>query len=195
MVVRPVSDYDENDGTLSDSEDFVKGLVAENTDAFGEFTAPDVKGTRPKWWERTPKKGAGNATSKSARTPRTPKTRQAKALPKGGLRGPLTQLYVGIGMSVMPFDPSCGRIIIENAPKCAEALDELSKTNTAVRNFLIGLCTTSAWGAVLMAHAPIVMAIAMHHVPALKKQQEKMVGEFAEMMANGFQPKTEEDDE
>jgi hypothetical protein len=87
----------------------------------------------------------------------------------------------------MPFDPSCGRIVIENAEKCAEALDELAKTNTAVRNFLIGLCTTSAWGAVLMAHAPIVMAIAMHHVPALKKQQEKMVGEFAEMMANGFQ--------
>jgi hypothetical protein len=30
------------------------------------------------------------------------------------------------------------------------------------------------------------MAIAMHHVPALREKQEKMVGEFAEMMANGF---------
>lgn len=182
MVVRPVSNYDENDGTLSDSEDFLANLTADSVDPItSEFTAPDVKGTKPKWWER-PKK----SSVKGTRTPRPRKTAQAKALPKGGLKGPLSQLYIGIGMSVMPFDPSCGRIIIENADKCAEALDELSKTNTAVRNFLIGLCTTSAWGAVLMAHAPIVMAIAMHHVPALKKQQEKMVGEFAEMMANGF---------
>ena len=97
-------------------------------------------------------------------------------------------------MSVMPFDPSCGRIIIENSEKCADALDDLAKTNSAVRYFLITLFTTSAWGAVVMAHAPIVMAIAMHHVPALKKQQEKMVGEFAEMMANGFQAPQGEDD-
>lgn len=189
-----MNDEYENDGTQSDNEDFVANLVAENTEPLtGTFTAPVVKGTRPKWWERTPKKNGGKGSSGSARTPRTPKTRQAKALPKGGLKGPLTQLYVGIGMSVMPFDPSCGRTIIENADKCAEALDELAKTNTAIRNFLIGLCTTSAWGAVLMAHAPIVMAIAMHHVPALKKQQEKMVGEFAEMMANGFNVNQDKD--
>lgn len=184
-----MNDY-EDDGTLSDNEDFVKNLTADTVDPITEFTAPDVKSTKSKWWERTPKKDG----AKGSRTPRAPKTRQAKALPKGGLKGPLTQLYVGIGMSVMPFDPSCGRTIIENADKCAEALDELAKTNTAVRNFLIGLCTTSAWGAVLMAHAPIVMAIAMHHVPALKKQQEKMVGEMAEMFANGFKG-PEKDDE
>lgn len=181
-----MNDYDENDGTLSDNEDFLANLVAENTDPItSEFTAPNVKATKPKWYERG-RKASDNGAAGKPRAPRVSKTRQVKALPKGGLKGPLTQLYVGIGMSVMPFDPSCGRTIIENADKCAEALDDLSKTNTAVRNFLIGLCTTSAWGAVLMAHAPIVMAIAMHHVPALKKQQEKMVGEFAEMMANGF---------
>jgi hypothetical protein len=195
MVVRAMSDGIDPDDFDSDSEDFVKNLVAENTDALGEFTPPDVRGTKPKWWERTPKGKGGKSANGSARERRASKPKTVKPMPRGGLRGPLTQLYVGIGMSVMPFDPSCGRTIIENADKCAEALDELAKTNTAIRNFLIGLCTTSAWGAVLMAHAPIVMAIAMHHVPALKKQQEKMVGEFAEMMANGFKPKAEGDED
>lgn len=172
--------------------DFGK-LTAENTDSLtGEFTPPSISGSKPKWWERAPKKNG--ASEKNKPRARAPRAERVKPLPRGGLRQPLANLYTGIGMSVMPFDPACGRTIIENSDKCAETLDELAKTNTAVRNFLIGLCTTSAWGAVLMAHAPIVMAIAMHHVPALKKQQEKMVGEFAEMMANGFQGPGAEDD-
>ena len=185
------SEFGDNNNA-SELFDFGK-LTAENTEPLtGEFTPPVVSGSRPRWWEGARKKKTDSG-KKETRT-RAPKVERAKALPRGGLRQPLATLYTGIGMSVMPFDPSCGRTIIENADKCAEALDELAKTNTAVRNFLIGLCTTSAWGAVLMAHAPIVMAIAMHHVPALKKQQEKMVGEFAEMMANGFQAPNGEDD-
>ena len=113
-------------------------------------------------------------------------------MPRGGLRQPLEDLYTGLGMMLIPFDPSCGKVIIEAAPRCAETLDDLAKTNPAVRRILISLVTTSALGAVVMAHAPIIMAIAMHHVPALREKQEKMVGEFAEMMANGFPPPTGE---
>jgi hypothetical protein len=186
-------EFADNSNT-DDSFDFSR-LTAENTEPLtGEFTPPNISGSKPRWWESARKKN-GSSGKKEPRE-RVSKVERAKALPRGGLRQPLANIYTGIGMSVMPFDPSCGRMIIENADKCAEALDDLAKTNTAVRNFLIGLCTTSAWSAVVMAHAPIVMAIAMHHVPALKKQQEKMVGEFAEMMANGFQaPGTEEDSE
>lgn len=189
----PGSEFGDNNNA-AESFDF-NALTVENTEPLtGDFTPPSISGSKPKWWERAPKRDKSSA--KSEPRARTPKVDRAKPLPRGGLRGPLTNLYTGIGMSVMPFDPGCGRIIIENADKCAEALDELSKTNTAVRNFLISLCTTSAWGAVVMAHAPIVMAIAMHHVPALKRQQEKMVGEFAEMMANGFStPKGEDETE
>jgi hypothetical protein len=174
---------DPSDNSFADDSFDFSALTAENTDALtGEFTPPNVKGSKTRWWEKAPKRNKGGE-----KEPRKPRVRQQKPLPRGGLKGPLTQLYVGAGMSLMPFDPACGRVVIENAEKCAEALDELAKTNTAVRNFLISICTTSAWGAVLMAHAPIIMAVAMHHIPALKNKQEKMVGEFAEMMANGFQ--------
>lgn len=156
-------------------------LTAESTEPLtGEFNPPNVKGSKPRWWERAPK------GEKNSRPRRSKTSRPVPPMPKGGLKPALENMYTGIGMSIMPFDPGCGRIIIENASACAESLDELAKTNQAVRRILISLVTTSAWGAVIMAHAPIVMAIAMHHVPALRERQEKMVGEFAEMMANGF---------
>jgi hypothetical protein len=156
-------------------------LTAENTDSLtGDFTPPNVKGSKPRWWERAPKSG------KNARAPRERKARPVPAMPRGGLKPALAQMYTGIGMAVMPFDPACGRVVIENAESCAAALDELAKTNPAVRRVLLSLVTTSAWGAVIMAHAPILMAVAMHHVPALREKQEKMVGEMAEMFANGF---------
>lgn len=128
----------------------------------------------------------------SGRKPKSAQPRKAKVkkpdppTPRGGLRKPLEDLYTGLGMMMIPFDPSCGKVIIEAAPRCAETLDDLAKTNPAVRRILISLVTTSALGAVIMAHAPILMAIAMHHIPALREKQEQMVGEFAEMMANGF---------
>ena len=143
---------------------------------------------KPKWWE-----------SKKRSSKRASKPRAVKPMPKapqGGLRRPLEDMYTGLGMMMMPFDAHCGKIVIDAAPRCAETLDELAKTNPAVRRILISLVTTSALGAVIMAHAPILMAIAMHHVPALREKQEKMVSEFAEMMANGFavDPNANEDE-
>lgn len=147
------------------------------SDAPPVFEAP----AKPKWWESKKRKARTIEERKARKAPKPmPKT------PVGGLRKPLEDMYTGMGMMLMPFDPSCGKVIIEAAPRCAETLDDLAKTNPAVRRILISLVTTSALGAVIMAHAPILMAIAMHHIPALREKQEKMVGEFAEMMANGF---------
>lgn len=143
-------------------------------DAPQVFEAP----RKPKWWESKKRKATTESKPK--------KSKPVPPAPRGGLRTPLEDMYTGLGMMLMPFDPHCGKIIIDAAPRCAETLDDLAKTNPAVRRILISLVTTSALGAVIMAHAPIIMAIAMHHVPALKERQEKMVGEFAEMMANGF---------
>lgn len=150
-------------------------------DAPQSFEAP----RKPKWWESKKRKAAAPKAAK----PKKP----VPPTPRGGLRQPLEDLYTGMGMMLMPFDANCGKIIIDAAPRCAETLDDLAKTNPAVRRILISLLTTSALGAVIMAHAPILMAIAMHHVPALREKQEKMVGEFAEMMANGMQFPSQDD--
>lgn len=147
------------------------------TDAPPTFEAP----AKPKWWESKKRKAKTIEERRAAKA-----KKPVPPAPRGGLRQPLEDLYTGLGMMIMPFDAHCGKIIIDAAPRCAETLDDLAKTNPAVRRILISLVTTSAMGAVIMAHAPIIMAIAMHHVPALKERQEKMVGEFAEMMANGF---------
>lgn len=170
---QPDNNDDVNNG---DSKPFdFASLSFEETEPVSGFTAPDSKAGKEKrkWWQSKPKD-----TRKERKVP------SVKPMPRGGLKPALSQMYAGIGMAVMPFDPSCARVIIENADKCAESLDELAKTNPAVRRMLISLVTTSAWGSVIMAHAPIVMAIMMHHVPALRDRQEKMVGEFAEMFAN-----------
>lgn len=179
---------DNSDDALSNASapiDFSTLNIEETGESL--FTPPNAKAGKGKrkWWQSKPK---GNRNTRQRKTP------SVKPMPKGGLKPALAQLYAGIGMSVMPFDASCGRVIIENADSCAQSLDDLAKTNPALRNLLISLVTTSAYGAVIMAHAPIIMAIAMHHVPALRDRQEKMVGEFAEMMANMGSAKTQEDD-
>lgn len=159
------------------------GLNAETTEPITGFEPPHVR--KPRWWESRPK------SEKKTRQARVRKTRAAPVMPRGGLESALTQMYTGMGLAVMPFDPACGRVVIENAATCAESLNELAKIDPAVRRVLISLVSSSAWGAVIIAHAPILMAVAMHHVPALRNKQEKMVAEFAEMMANGFPPQSE----
>ncbi len=166
-------------------------LNAEPVDMPGEIPTFEPP-KKARWWDswRSNKKSPGAPNASKPRKMRKP----APAMPRGGLAKPLTDIYVSLGMVMMPFDPSCAKIIIEQAPACAEALDEMAKQNPAVRRILISLVTTSAWGKVIMAHAPILMAVAMHHVPALKNAQEKA---FAEMVA-GFTasqaPQTEGDE-
>lgn len=139
---------------------------------------------KPNWWQRQGRKNnTKTGTPGSGRRPKRP-----LAAPKGGLRKPLEELYTSVGMMMMPFDPSCGKVIIEAAPRCAETLADLANSNDVVRRILISLVTTSAMGAVITAHAPIVMAIAMHHVPALKNKQEKMFADIVEQFAREQSP-------
>lgn len=175
----------------ADSKPFAfDGIQAEDVPPIvPEFTTPDVKaGRKRRWWESKPK------AENTGRKTRERREKPMPVMPRGGLKPQLENFYMGMGLAVMPFDPTCAKLIMENAGPCAEAMDEWAKTNPAIRRALIQLVTVSAAGKVLMAHAPILMGIAMHHVPALRERQEKMVAEFAEMMANGFpRPEGEED--
>lgn len=79
----------------------------------------------------------------------------------------LEQMYGYIGMGLMLVDPTCATAVLEASHECAVSIDALGKTNIAVRRVLEALTNTSAIGAVMVAHLPIIMAIAMHHVPAV----------------------------
>jgi len=107
---------------------------------------------------------------------RKPKREREKKPPPpkpraGALVKPLTDMYAALGMMITPFDRPCGTTIIANAEPCAEALDKLARENAAARRVIVAMLETSVWGAVIAAHAPILMAVAAHHVPMIRDGQ------------------------
>jgi hypothetical protein len=74
----------------------------------------------------------------------------------------LTKFYMFFGASVRPFDEFVGDTIIEQAPECAASVYDLAQQNDAFRQMILAFTTTSMWGAVVMAHLPIVLALARH---------------------------------
>lgn len=113
--------------------------------------------------------GAAKSRTKNGADERPVKeAKRAPVAPRGGFVKPLTEMYGSIALMLLPFDAECAMAIMEAAPKAAESLDNLAKSNPAVKKVLIALTQTSAWGAVLAAHAPIILAVTIHHVPAVK---------------------------
>lgn len=95
---------------------------------------------------------------------RARKRKRAASRPKkGAFVEPLTQMYALAGVTLFTVDEHCGGVILENAEKCATAMDELAYQNESVRRALDTLVTGSAIGAVFMAHLPVIVAIASHH--------------------------------
>lgn len=122
------------------------------------------------------RRGAESPASQPPRAPRrTPRERNAIPNRKGQFVKPLTNLYTMGGMAfMMRGDGTCGTAVIENAAKCATALDELAYKNEAIRRALWTLTRTSDYGMVLAAHAPILLAIGMHHVAPIRKATENI---------------------
>lgn len=103
---------------------------------------------------------------------------EAKAPPKKSagrkpqLRVALERFYENVGGLTLMFDPVCGQVIIDNAPRTAEAMDELARQDIKIRRILERLVETSALGTVLAAHAPIAVVIYSHHVlPFIARRQ------------------------
>lgn len=79
-----------------------------------------------------------------------------------GVQKQLVGIYELIGASVRPFDEFAGDTIIEQAPKCAKSVYDLAQTNDNVRRLILSMTQTSAIGAVIFAHLPIVLAFMRH---------------------------------
>lgn len=102
------------------------------------------------------KRGEKPPREEKARKPLPPKR-------AGALVKPLTELYTSLGALVLAADPVCGSAIVANAPECAKRLDALAQENDAVRRALHALTASSAWGGVMIAHLPIMLALMLHH--------------------------------
>lgn len=144
---------------------------------------PNVKASKPKknWFTGAPA-GDKRETAKKTTTRKSTVPRR-----KGMFVQPLTQMYVGLGMILMPVDPVCANAVMQSAENCARTLDELAYQNDAVRRALFAITQTSAVGAVIFAHLPILAAVMMHHVPAVQNVMGVMGQQMAESIINQTQ--------
>lgn len=132
------------------------------------YEKPDHKASRerPRWAGRARTKTQDATSSKSSASRAKPK----KTVPnrKGQFVQPITQLYGYIGMGVFVRDQVCGAAIIQAAPQCAEAWDEMAYKNEAVRRVLWAVVQTGDLGKIIAAHLPILVAAMSHHVPVMR---------------------------
>jgi hypothetical protein len=132
--------------------------------------------------DRPPAKPARGSRSRIKTPPGTP----AEPVPQhrpGIITKGVNRLYRRAGKIVKAMDRDIGIAVIESTKNTAEdgepddsvgaAWDELARTNPRIRVFLLRIIAGGAWGQLVMAHAPIAMAIVMKdgirkHIPFMK---------------------------
>lgn len=87
----------------------------------------------------------------------------------GKLEKNLTDTYQTVGMFVGMVDRYCGQTIMDESETMAASMVEWAEEDPKVKAALLRMTTASAFGKVLAAHAPVLMAIGSHHVPAIRK--------------------------
>lgn len=128
------------------------------------------KGTPPPAPDKPLQRGQDEApNSKNKGKVKEPAPRWSKGVIAAGM----TKLYRRAGKIIKAMDRDIGIAVIESAEDCGEAWDELARTNPRVRAFLMKLISGGAWGSVLFAHLPILMAIIMKdgirkHIPFMR---------------------------
>jgi len=139
---------------------------SEDTGEIPDFVPPDQRGFYQKILD-------GKQRSTKDRKRRPPRAKADKPTPgkprPGAIAKPLTDFYTMLGTIITPFDKVCGGAIVANAEACGQALETLARENPAARRVLLALVETSVWGQLVVAHTPIVMTVAMHHVPAFRE--------------------------
>lgn len=131
-----------------------------SNDASGNSSArparpPFLRGTR------------GKPAAKPAAKPK-PDKQPRVAKDDATLKKALVELYSSVGMVLLPFDQPCATVVVNSADQCAEALIKLAAENDSIRRALTALTQTSAWGGVIAAHLPIIMAVTSHHMGGMK---------------------------
>lgn len=71
-------------------------------------------------------------------------------------------------------DPTCGAILIDQAPAIAAALNAVAQDDESVYRWLSAMMTGGGWGAVAFAMLPVAQAVvATHALPALQSASER----------------------
>lgn len=105
-----------------------------------------------------PKPGESGTGKRRGRPPGTASGRAEYRATK--LYGPIERGYKRAGLVAMKYDPPLGVLVRYQAPKCAQAWDELARNNAQVKKFLTWLVELGNRGGLVGAHAPIIMYFA-----------------------------------
>lgn len=111
-----------------------------------------------------PDKSKPKRTRKAAST--TPTRKKEPVKRKDEFVDPLMQMYTMAGGSMLMLAKATNRenltpvaqSVISQAESCARAWDDLADKDESVRHALRLLCRGGAWGGVIAAHAPIILA-------------------------------------
>jgi hypothetical protein len=68
-------------------------------------------------------------------------------------------LYITLGFGVMLVNQPAAQVIAEQATPCADAWVNLARENDGIRRILLFMIEGGAWGAVFVAHLPIMFAL------------------------------------
>lgn len=176
---------------MSDTEGFDGVTFHEPTDT----DIPDYRASAPtpEPPPETPKRkrflpGSQDFATRGERREKVGKTKKPlPPIPPKGFAPGIEKAYKSLSLAVSPFDVRLGEALFAAAPECAEAWDTLARQNEAVRRFIVWATTTTAAGAVLQAHAPII-GLMFARVMGQEKRvtmASMLLGQEAERYANG----------
>lgn len=143
-----------------------------SADVYEQITEPTPQPAEP--LEHPETEGKAKRRLRARIAPDTKPTNKADSKPDakpippykpGQYLEPLTQAYAMAGMLALPFNSTIGTTITENAESCAKAWDDLAAKNVEVRRALNTLLQGSAWSAVIIAHAPIMLVVMHEYAP------------------------------
>jgi hypothetical protein len=103
----------------------------------------------------TPDPGSRDSGPRSQRKIKKP----LPPIPRNGFAPGIEKMYGAIALAVMPLDMEFASAIMQVAPEAAKAWDELARRNEAVRRMLTAMMETTAWGAVIAAHVPLMLLL------------------------------------
>jgi hypothetical protein len=99
--------------------------------------------------------------------------------PKVDFTEPLTAFYAQIGMVItaVPKYRNVGIATVKQAPVAAQAWNEWAKQSEGVRKALETFVKVSAGGAVVAAHAPIIIALLIARNPEIETKLAEAFGD------------------
>jgi len=128
--------------------------------------------SRPRTAKPTPPKKAPNTVADAVKEIPRPR--------RGHFVKPITQTYTSIGIILMPIDPICANLFIQNAEPVARAWDEAAYESDAIRAALIKFLEVSVATRITVAHIPIFLGMMLHHSKHAQTMLARMGEGFAE---------------